>query len=642
MTHYRHYFLTLLMLLFAAGASAQQGRPDDNPAHTAAEAPEDNPPLRLGYCNTPFNPYYTRHIYEQTDKAHEFGAAIYLPPETVAKYVGATISSIHFALYEEVGTHYTAFIAQDLVHPLVPLVTQTVTRGNFQQGWNAVNIPPYTITGREGGLYIGWLGAVEQREAMKGYFTLDHNKNQFEHGLNWIMDAEHRWFKVQEQVGLNLMIRAYGDGPNLPSHDIGILTLDGPDVLWQNSPTTFDFTLVNYGQENIMNADIELLADGEVYDHKRFNAIDLDHNERITLPLSGVSYPTEGNHTLAFRITKINGVDDSDPSDNERELDLYAVAEDAQPYPRNTLFEEMTSERDPVAPKADFIFNAAIEQRREMMGYSDVIWVKHHIDGVGKRKNGQPWDTYAQNEDREYVRFYEGYPNGAYFDFTPAVTVDRNIIKGMEEAEGIAYFVTDELALGGLFALCQTIPAYIEVKPTIAYDEATQSLSIDVDAESCVSEMIHQTDLRLTVYVVEDHLPTVLQLADDESAQYLNADGSFTQNGVIRAYPAGVWGESVDISGYAFHRHYDVPVPEDWTPQNLRVVAFVHNYELDALHDNNVVYNAGQAYIAAPAGISSVVNDGVKAPAACYDLQGRRVTKPEHGVYIQDGRRIVR
>lgn len=635
--------MTFLLLLCAAGASAQSGpsRPADKPEHTATEDAMENPPLRLGYCNTAFNPWYTRHIYEQTDKAHEFAGAIYVPAEVLAKYKGATLTSIHFALYAEVGTYYTVFLAEDLDNPLKPIVSKTVTRGNFHQGWNAVDIPPYTITGKEPGLYIGWLGAVSAEEAMKGYITLDHTKNQFKHGLNWLMDADHRWFKVQSQVGLNLMIRAYGDGPDLPENDLGIMMLDGPDVLWQGIPTTYNFTLVNYGQENIMSADVALLADGEVYDHKRFNAIDLDHNDRITLPLEGVSYPNEGNHTLTFQITQVNGKEDCDPSDNEMSLDLYAIPQGASPYVRNVLFEEMTSERDPIAPKADFVFNAAIEQRIEEVGYPDVIWVKHHIDGVGKRKNGQPWDTYAQNEDREYVRFYEGYPFTPNFDFTPAVTVDRNIIVGMEESEGIAYFVTDELALGGLFQLCQGVPAYVKVTPSIAYDEATNKLSIDVDAESCVSEMIHQTDLRLTVYVVEDCLPSVLQITNEESAEYLNYDGTYTQNGVIRAYPAGVWGESVSLEDYGFHRHYELDVPEDWTPQYLRAVAFIHNYELDALHGNNAVYNSGEAYIETPEGIGSVVA-GPKAPAALYDLQGRRVLRPKHGVYIQDGRRVIR
>ena len=649
----------LFLLLFSIACLVGWAQPaPDRPEQWATEEAEDNPPLRLGFTNTYFNTYYTKRFYEQTDQAHEFGAAIYLSPQILAKYRGAKIKSVHFALWEEVGEHYTVFVARELgdaTHPTQPISRNTVTRGNFHEGWNAVSIDPVTITGNEG-LYIGWIGSVNEAEAMHGNFTLDHTKGQFEANCNYFMDAQGRWYPIHSDVNLNLMIRGYADGDNLPTSDIALSKVDGPDVIWQNRPTSYDVTMTNYGMDHVMDVDVELLSDGKVYDNKHFASVDLDHNERITLPLSGIAFPDEGNHSLSFRITNVNGTPDTDPSDNERSLNVFAVPEGAKPYDRNILFEEMTSELDPLAPKADFIFNAAVQDRREKVGHEDVIWVKHHIDGIGTRKNGDPWDTYATQYDPEYIRFYEGYPMQGC-DFVPAVVVDRNIINGMEEKAGIAYFVTDELALEGLFDLCQQIPAYIQVQPTLSYDSATRKLSIDVDAEARLSEMIMQTDLRLTVYVVEDNLVTTIQKSNADSKEFMRPDGTFVQNGVIRAYPAGVWGEQVSIEDNAIHRNYELTLADDWNVQNMRVVAFVHNYDENAQTGNNVVYNAGQAFIEETVGIkTTVVDDAGRQDATLYDLQGRRVATGSavfgtgagsrsslpHGVYLRGGRLEVR
>lgn len=635
----------ILAILFSFVCLTGWAQPTpDKPEQWATEEAEDNPPLRLGFCNTLFNTYYTKRFYEQTDQAHEFGAAIYLSPQVLAKYRGAQIKSVHFALWEEVGEHYTVFVARELgdaTHPTQPISRNTVTRGNFREGWNAVDISPVTITGNEG-LYIGWIGAVNTAEAMHGNFTLDHTKGQFEANCNYFMDAQGRWYPIHSDVNLNLMIRGYADGDNLPVSDVALSKVDGPDIIWQNRPTSYDITMANYGMDHVMSVDVELLSDGKVYDNKHFAAVDLDHNERVTLPLSGISFPDEGNHSLTFRVTHVNGNTDSDTSDNECSRSIFAVPEGAEPYARNILFEEMTSELDVLAPKADYVFNAAVQERKKTVGRDDVIWVKHHIDGIGKRRNGDPWDTYATKYDPEYIRFYEGYPMQGC-DFLPAVVVDRNIINGMEEKTGIAYFVADELALGGLFGLCEQMPAYIQVTPTLDYNADTRKLSIDVDAEARLDEMIQQTDLRLTVYVVEDSLVTYIQRYDGDTEEFLEvipntspAVGKFVQNGVIRAYPAGVWGDQVAIENLAIHRHYDIVLDEGWNPQNMRVVAFVHNYDVNAQTGNNVVYNAGQAFVGS---VTSIEEISSLLPSSIYDLQGRMVAVPRSGLYIVNGRK---
>ncbi len=602
------FAVALAMLTWLATPALAQ-RPDDDPAHTATEYDEDNPPVRLGHCNTDFNPYYTRHFMEQTDQAHEFGAAIYLSPELLKKYAGCTLRSIHFALWDEVGEYYNVFVAEelgDMYHATQPIVQKLVTKGNFHTGWNAVDIPEVTITGDKG-LYVGWLSAVTAEHAMEGYFTLDHTRGELVKEGNWYMSATGRWQAVDDKIGLNLMIRAYADGDDhAPAFDVGLSNLNGPDVIWQDQSTAYSMLITNYGIEPVLQMDVDVLSDGKLFDQKHLEGLTIGHNEHMTLTVDNIQFPDAGNHSISVEVKRVDGYPDSDENDNEVSMQLYSIPANTEPVPRTILMEEMTSELDPLAPVADSLYREAVQ------ACDDVIWIKHHIDGVGTRRDGNPWDTFATDEDREYIRFYEGFPQ-ANCDFTPALVFDRNHFNNMAEQTGICYFIADDWEASMMFEVCRQVPCYLSIEAETSYEVQSSQLQIDVEATSAINQLIYETDLRLTIYVVEDSLRSVLQKTNKESLGQLNDDGTYTQNGVIRSFVTGVWGEQVKLlpvgSMFGFDRHYTVSIPEDWNVDNLRVVAFAHNYDEEAQYGNNVVYNAAQSFVRQPAGLADIEHD---------------------------------
>lgn len=627
--------------LSATIAQVALAQAPDNPAHTATEVDPSNPPIRLGHCRTDFNPYYINHFMESTDQAHEFGAAIYLSPDVLKKYSGCTIQSIHFALWDEVGEYYDVFVAEelgDINTPISPISHTLVTKGHFHKGWNAATIPPVTISGRKG-LYIGWLSAVDAEHAMEGYFTLDRYRGELVEGGNWFMAGSGRWQVVKSEIDLNLMIRAYADGDNAPLTDVGLGNLNGPDVIWQGSPTSYKMLVTNFGTQAVNAIDVEVLSDGNIFDQKQLTNINLAHNEHMVLSIDDVEFPHSGNHNLSVKVTNVNGETDSDMRDNSRTMSLYSIPADAQPVPRKILLEEMTSELDPLAPSADSLYNEAVQQ------CNDVIWVKHHIDGVGTRKDGNPWDTFATEEDREYIRFYEGYPR-QNVDFTPALVFDRNHIENMRETAGICYFVEGDYETLVLLDLCRSIPCYLSMNADLDYNAATRQLEIDVDAHSVLSQMIHQDNLHLTVYVVEDSLRSYLQKTNSISKGLLNDDGSYTQNGVIRSFVNGVWGEPVSLENngtdFGFNRHYSMQLPEDWNADNLRVVAFAHNYNLDAQVGDQTVYNATQSFVKQPSSLQGISGDDLQQHMdQVFTIDGRNI-EPGHnlkaGFYVVKGK----
>lgn len=633
--------MALSALTWATAPGFAQAPPDD-PAHIATEVDPNNPHIRLGHCNTEFNPYYTNHFMESTDQAHEFGAAIYITPEVLKKYAGCTITSVHFALWDEVGEYYNVFVAEELGNiytPTQPISQALVTKGNFHTGWNAVDIPPVTITGTKG-LYIGWLSAVNAEHAMEGYFTLDRHRGELVPDGNWYMAGSGRWQAIKQEINLNLMIRAYAEGDNAPLNDVGTGQLNGPDVIWQNSATSYNLLVTNYGTQTVNNMEVEVMSDGRLFTQKQLTGLCIAHNEHMVLDINDIQFPDAGNHNISVKVSSLNGETDTDMTDNFQSMGVYSIPEDAQTVPRTILLEEMTSELDPLAPIADSLYNEAVSMAE------DVIWVKHHIDGIGTRKDGNPWDTFATEEDRQYIRFYEGYPR-QNVDFTPALVFDRNHFQNMREATGICYFIADDYEANVILDICRYVPCYLNINTVLAYDEVTRQLSIDVNANSVLNQMIHQDDLRLTVYVVEDSLRSTLQRTNATSVGQLNEDGTYTQNGVIRSFVTGVWGEPVELTNngtdFSFDRHYTVELPEDWNTDNLRVVAFAHNYNLDAQFGEQTVYNATQSFLREPSSLNGIEADVHHVPFIT-SLDGRRL-QPGHtlqpGFYVVEGRKVM-
>ena len=87
-----------------------------------------------------------------------------------------------------------------------------------------------------------------------------------------------------------------------------------------------------------------------------------------------------------------------------------------------------------------------------------------------------------------------------------------------------------------------------------------------------------------------------------------------------------------------------------WTPASPKKNAY--EYDIWQGDDTNVLFN--YSYFSAifvkidirlvpngSAGIGEIVN-GKSSNGACYDLQGRRVNVKEKGIYIVDGRKIVK
>ena len=581
--------LSIMTVLFFVGGLSAQNR------------------VALGYCEDKLG----GTIIAQDPVPHEFGAAIYLPEEILNKYVGSTINQIDFAIGGVAGDIMTVFITRELEGQ--PILSKKTA--DIQKGWNSVTFGKgYTI--KEGDkLYIGYRYYTTEECLDAEVMIFDYHKGTIS-GTNWF-SQDNKWWKFDTSaIPFDLAIRAYAEGDNLPKTDVGARDLVSPSHIIQNKPNDYSFTMRNYGTENVSNIKFNILANGEIYDTKELSGLDFPNNKELSVSLKDIIFPKEGNNTLGIDIIAVNNSDDTDNTDNMVETPVYSINEEAQPVKRYVLFEEFTTEKDANSVDADSVYNLAISD------YDNVKWVKHHLG-----------DNFYLDKESQYAYMFENNQT-----FYPAIAVDRNVFDGLQE-RGPAYFVGHENIVADLFKISSGIVSYILPETTAQYDEASREIKVSIDIKPEVIEMPLQKDLRLTVYLVEDGIVSTTQKG---SAEYV-------QNGVIREVITEGWGDKIDISNGNITKEYSYIIPTAWNADNMRVVAFVNNYD-SSNPKNCMVYNTCETKVDTTNGIEDIydspadvnlwydngslhVTEGYMINSI-YDITGTAVQNVVSGVYI--------
>lgn len=564
---------------------------------------------RLGYCVDKIG----SGLIAQTDQPSEYHAAIRLPQSILKKYVGSKITTIDFAILQKPGNEMTLFISRELGGQA--LVTQSVT--DFNTGWNSIKLNrPYTIRENDD-LYVGYVFYTNESTMNAQVITFDGVPGRTD-GVNYFGDRG-IWNEVSPLIDYDLAIRAFVEGKNLPHNDIKIHKLISNDFIVQNYPTSAQIRMWNFGLDEVNSMDVEISANGKIFDTKRLKNISVPHNTEVSIDVNGVKFPEEGNNSIEVKVVKVNGKEDMDPSDNYAEHKLFAAKEGAEPVKRLVLLEQFYSELDETGPAADVLYSNAIGED------NDIVWIKHHID-----------DKFTLNASKPYKYFFDN--NHIFY---PALLADRNIFDGMPEF-GPAYFVNYQSVAEDMMNVCRQIPSYIAPTLTLDYDEATRNLSIKASGKAGVKEMPFQKSLRLTIYLVEDGVKSDTQTGESE----------YVHDGVVRSIVnESCWGDEIDITSYAFEKNYEVTLDKEWNPNNIRVVAVVSNY--DAKDKRQLqVYNTTYRHITT-SGIDEVVSNDGKKPSvwvvdgylqvengyrllSVYDLSGSEIKDSSlaPGIYV--------
>ncbi|MDY4019497.1 MAG: Omp28-related outer membrane protein [Prevotella sp.] len=565
------------------------------------------PTIRLGYCN---GDKISSSLISQNDPTgnDQLCAAILIKKETLEKYEGDTIYQISFANEEKAGSFMTVFIKTDLQS--TGGTVQNIT--NHKEGWNDVKLnKPYVIKADKD-IYIGYVSYPSADEVNTKRILSFEREPGGTPGVNWYGINGQWWVVDSRTIDYDLCIRAYVKGKKYPSLDLGLDRVSNYDIVRQNTPTTLDMQVTNYGVSEVTGFTLEAQYKGETFATADVKDIKLPHNEMTKVKIPNLVFPLVNNIDFNVVITKINGGADEDASDNTRPSYVYVMPENAEPQPITILFEEFTSGQGIEPQQADSVYGISCRDR------NDVIWVKHHVS-----------DALALPEESPYAWFFD---NNA--TFTPAVMVNRQAFENTE-TRGPALFIPYNEYVTEMFDVMYKIPSFATLDVNVTRNLQTGKATAKVNINSQVTEMPHQKSLRLTVYAVED--------------QVKMPGSDYAENGIIRKIVNGTWGTVVDLSNYTYSEDFTFDIDPSWKADDMRIVAFLNNYDYtDPL--NSPVYNSAEARLAT-SGIS-VINDDSNArlltfsnrrfvvPAgytvAVYDASGRKVANDnlKRGVYV--------
>ncbi len=312
---------------------------------------------------------------------------------------------------------------------------------------------------------------------------------------------------------------------------------------------------------------------------------------------------------ITVSVSFADNTEDESLADNSKELQ-YGIYEES--FAKQTvLLEEFTSESCGWCPYGAYRIQTAIQESN----YSDdVIWICHH-EGYGV-------DWLTIDESTEYTALFGG------STFAPAWMINRN--QKYSDENYAAFSIPEISDIQDI--LGQAIQSACFVKVDVNNTYAEGALNINVNVQKSSDFDIQCPNPRLTVFIVEDSIPSKRQKS------YNNNSISFHHN-AIRNVVSNIWGDKINWSDDTYEQAYHFDIPSDYNIGNIKVIAFVHEFDEDV--NKRRIFNTGISQVELPININkiSINND---SSDFIYNLKGQRVNDSYKGIILKSGKKYIK
>lgn len=599
----KNYFLTAFLALASLTASAQLA---DNQRPVGTYYTDALPAAGVG------NPAEPGHFTVYTA----------VPMGQFKKIGNAKIVGVRFGLDSSIG--------ESVVH-VRPVVYKAETADIYddflvvpvestKRGWNYVQFPtPLVASGFSdaSALLVGF--EYEQTKAEATGYPLMVNDKETDFGLLFegSMGGKEGIYDFSPTGSLCMQFVCEGD---IPEYDVVadeiILDKHTMDI---DAKSAIMVNLFNYGTKEVRGLNLDVLIDGEkVQTLTQKSAIGTlvpkNYLYNVLVP-EGVK---PGVHKLTVKAASVgNEPLTANLDDDAVSMNFTAISDNERVERDRHLIEHFTSVDCVWCPRgSDFLKTLSAADPK-------VTIVSIH-GNMGKQ------DPYCTEESVEVI-------NKLGIKSFPGAAVNRIAFDDGSYSFNLSYEPEEFDSYVSKFR--QYIKDYSEV--CIAPITATAMLSakgdyisIDVKGEGSSSLRDVLSDCVVNAYVVEN------DLVNRQIDNHGNVDTKYVHNNVMRKRVTRVDGNKLEfLNASSYKNHFAVPLNIAWRPKNLEVVAFVTR-----VTDNpwgRGVINATrvpvQTYVE---GIEAVEADA--APAVIYDLSGRVAQPAAHGVFIQNGKKIIR
>lgn len=551
--------------------------------------------VKLGYSGDEL-PASGTISYQQTNC--DISAAIRIPEGTINTYSGNSIAGVSAGLASKLNIEsLTVWVRSDLNGPnLAEATISSETTLKIAKGWNVLEFDtPWEIPAdNPNGLYLGY--TYHQKNTSFGVAALDvPTPDGF-----YLKFGDNDWENRSEEG--TLCVQALIRGDKLPKVNLQLTNVALPDnFVIHNGTLEISGIVKNLATYTISGFDVTVYTpEGRLLATAPLE-VNLPYNESIDFAVV-VAIPEDAivgkRLPITVKIENIKEGEDEDPTDNAVNVETGVVNRD---FTHRILVEEFTTEKCPNCPRVGNYLHDALEKEK----YQDkVIAICHH--------SGYYTDWLTISSDNELMwLFNEGgatYAPALMIDRVPTAKQNTVVFNPGSSAEMESYF-DQQLHKG----------AYVSVDIKAEVIDA-KNIEVTVDGEVTVDELCENP--RVTVYILEDNI----------AAQNQASAPNWIHQHVGRAINS-TWGEPIEIVDGKYSYTCTLKYFETWVPENLKVVAFVSNYDKqDAL--NCKVFNANEITFPSLEGVEEIITDD-SDNVEWYNLQGIRVTNPSDGIFIR-------
>ena len=565
------------------------------------------------------------------DRNATVGCAILLTRDMLEPYIGGTITGMRVGWDTSQRTgSYTGFVRRTFNGEDLTSSRATTVKYDYcasAPGWNNLTLTQWEIPEDVDQLVVGFTTKLTKGVCSIPILSPKNTKNScylWVDGENDIM-GNPVWSDMKDRGILPILLiikDSKGEFNFLPV----ITSCTGNSIVQTENASDCLLRIKNLGSQAIKSVEVTSTQGEQTYSKK----VTLSKAIGPSCSSSSILMPLYCFHSgdVELSITKVNDNPVNTPT--KQTLNVLGVSKDvASRYLRRPLVEYYESENNYMSPRYyDEIVQPSLRSKLGKMTF-----VCQHLD-----------DQFMTGDDDATHLALQLCNNDSASVSIPAMTIDRATCTGnisfQQNANIYSMFsVLYEPYASQAYNAALEAPTFVEINTSGKLGEDLETTDVEVSGEIAEGVLPDGEHLKVTVYLMEHDVFSDSQLfwTDKEKVE---SEGEYTHANVIREILSDRDGDELPASG-DFQKTYQTTIAPEWTKENLYLVAFAHrNGEKGGLYMQ--VLNSAEGELEMPVGIHNTADKHPATQTDFHDLTGRRVQSPRHGIYILNGKKILK
>lgn len=357
------------------------------------------------------------------------------------------------------------------------------------------------------------------------------------------------------------------------TNNIKIINLDIPTHIEPNKDIQVTGIVKNNGNP-LTSVDVTYKINNEEFVSTYTQAVDINNGKTATfmhnLP---IKFRNDGIYNITVKVSGPTGEDDSLS---------HTIKVSSNSIKKMILLEQFTTERCGNCPAGTDYMKSIINSR------DDVVWVCHHA--------GYYTDQYTMPISEDLTVFFNSAST-----YAPAAMLDR---QRLDESEPGPVMGVSKITTALLDQLSEK-PAYVAINIGGNFNETSKEISLTVSGEFV--DNAPNSKYRLNVFLLEDGIISTSQ----------SGSNPYTHNNLIRYNFSLNLGDDLGITegtaGATFSKNYTTIIDNSWNVENLKIVAFITNWNLINVNKREVL-NASKKNISdlSKNSLQLISNDNIK------------------------------